>query len=49
MVIEPESMTEVKFIPTGAGAHGMAIARAVRSLQKWSGVPPSQSANAVGA
>jgi YVTN family beta-propeller protein len=32
MVIEPESMTEVKFIPTGAGAHGMAIARDTRAL-----------------
>ncbi len=32
MVIEPESMTEVAFLPTGAGAHGMAIARDTRAL-----------------
>jgi len=32
IVIEPESMTEVAFIPTGRGAHGMAIARDTRAL-----------------
>jgi YVTN family beta-propeller protein len=32
IVIEPDSMTEVGFIPTGAGAHGMAIARDTRAL-----------------
>ncbi|MCC7368084.1 MAG: beta-propeller fold lactonase family protein [Chloroflexi bacterium] len=32
MVIEPETMTEVAFLPTGAGAHGMAIARDTRAL-----------------
>jgi YVTN family beta-propeller protein len=32
MVIEPESLTEVKLIPTGAGAHGLAIARDTRAL-----------------
>jgi YVTN family beta-propeller protein len=32
MVIEPDSMQEVHFIPTGWGAHGMAIARDTRAL-----------------
>jgi YVTN family beta-propeller protein len=32
IVIEPDSMREVAFIPTGAGAHGMAIARDTRAL-----------------
>jgi YVTN family beta-propeller protein len=32
IVIEPESMTEAAFIPTGRGAHGMAIARDTRAL-----------------
>jgi YVTN family beta-propeller protein len=32
IVIEPDSMREVAFIPTGAGAHGMAISRDTRAL-----------------
>ena len=32
MVIEPDSMTEVGFLPTGRGAHGMAIAPDPRAL-----------------
>ena len=32
IVIEPESMTEVSFIPTGRWAHGMAISRDTRAL-----------------
>jgi len=32
IVIEPDSMQEVHFIPTGRGAHGMAIARDTRAL-----------------
>ncbi|HZO28638.1 MAG TPA: cytochrome D1 domain-containing protein [Chloroflexota bacterium] len=32
IVVEPESMTEAAFIPTGRGAHGMAIARDTRAL-----------------
>jgi DNA-binding beta-propeller fold protein YncE len=32
IIIEPESMTEVGFLPTGRGAHGMAISRDTRAL-----------------
>ncbi len=32
IIIEPESMTEVGFLPTGLGAHGMAISRDTRAL-----------------
>jgi DNA-binding beta-propeller fold protein YncE len=32
IIVEPESMTEVGFLPTGRGAHGMAIARDTRAL-----------------
>ena len=32
MVIEPNAMQEVAFIPTGLGAHGMAISRDTRAL-----------------
>jgi YVTN family beta-propeller protein len=32
IVIEPDAMREVAFIPTGAGAHGMAISRDTRAL-----------------
>ena len=32
IVVEPESMTEAAFSPTGRGAHGMAIARDTRAL-----------------
>jgi YVTN family beta-propeller protein len=32
IVIEPDSMTEVAFIPTGRGAHGMGISRDTRAL-----------------
>ena len=32
IVIDPDSMREVAFIPTGAGAHGMAISRDTRAL-----------------
>jgi YVTN family beta-propeller protein len=32
MIIEPDSMQEVGFVPTGRGAHGMAISRDTRAL-----------------
>ncbi|HEY3059093.1 MAG TPA: YncE family protein [Chloroflexota bacterium] len=31
-VVEPESLREIDFLPTGRGAHGMAISRDTRSL-----------------
>jgi YVTN family beta-propeller protein len=31
-VIDPETMTQVKFIPTGAGAHGLYVSRDAKSL-----------------
>ena len=31
-VIEPDSMEEVDFIPTGAGAHGLQVSRDAKSL-----------------